>query len=161
LLNVAILDEEIRNAAQLPETWTLSDRQARGIIHIGVSEFLTALANEATQDVNNNARVIIQLISQLTHGTPNTPSNARVIPIQRSAPSIIANGARNSRTAVHMANSLAQQARMLPRAEQVAPSLRPQVAAALEDAIRDAQALLLQFDAAVQERLAVGLSDAV
>ena len=162
LLNMAMLDEEVREAVQLPETWTLSDRQTRAILHIGATQFLEALTAVATNDTGANARKIVQLIGQLTRGTAvevvPTAATATATPIQRNTPSIISNGARNSRTAVHMANSLAQQARMLPRAEQVSPTLRARVASILDNAIRDAQTRLDDFDEAVQERLSDGAS---
>ncbi len=162
LLNIAMLDEEVREAVQLPESWSLSDKQTRAILHIGATQFMEALTAAATNDTGANARKIVQLISQLSRDAdgqaPLAPVSAAAVPIQRNTPSIISNGARNSRTAVHMANSLAQQARMLPRAEQVSPSLRPRVASILDSAIRDAQTRLVEFDQAVQDRLSDGAS---
>jgi hypothetical protein len=160
LLNMAILDEQVREAVQMPETWVLSDKQTRAILHIGANQFLESLTAAATNDAGANARKVVHLISQLTPGTAvqAIPAAAATVPIQRNTPSIISNGVRNSRTAVHMANSLAQQARMLPRAEQVSPTMRARVASILDSAIRDANTRLDEFDEAVQDRLSDGAS---
>ena len=163
LLNLATIEEDLRSAVALPTTWTLSDRQAREITHIGISEFLRAITALAQQDVEANARLIVALIRTLSgsNSVSATTHASNVSPIRQSTPSIIANGFRNSRTAVHMANSLTQQARMLPQASSVAPSLRPQVVTILEAAITDAQRRLEEFDQAASERLSDGVADAV
>jgi hypothetical protein len=163
LLNIATLDEDLRQSVALPETWSLSDRQTRAIIHIGVTQFISTLAAEATPSAEDNARLVAQLITRLgtSSDSTTTQSTSNVTPIVRSAPSVIANGLRNSRTAVHMANSLAQQARMLPQARLVSGSIRPQVIEVLTDAIASANRRLAEFDQALEERMNDEVSDAV
>jgi hypothetical protein len=163
LLNIATLDDDLRQAVALPETWSLSDRQTRAIIHIGVHQFVSTLAAEATPSAEDNARLVAQLITRLgtNSDSTTTQSSSNVTPIVRSAPSVIANGLRNSRTAVHMANSLAQQARMLPQARLVSVSIRPQVIEVLTSAIADANRRLAEFDQALEQRMNDEVSDAV
>jgi hypothetical protein len=163
LLNIATLDEDLRQSVALPETWSLSDRQTRAIIHIGVPQFISTLAAEATPSAEDNARLVAQLITRLgtSSDSTTTQSTSNVTPIVRSAPSVIANGLRNSRTAVHMANSLSQQARMLPQARLVSGSIRPQVIEVLTDAIASANRRLAEFDQALEERMNDEVSDAV
>jgi hypothetical protein len=163
LLNLATIEEDLRGAVALPSGWSLSDRQAREITHIGIREFLRAITSLAQADVEANARLIVTLIRTMPGSTASTSTTqaSNVSPIRQTAPSIIANGLRNSRTAVHMANSLTQQARMLPQASSVAESLRPQVVTILQAAITDAQRRLDEFEQAANERLGEGVADAV
>lgn len=155
LINIAILDEELHSTVQLPEIWTVSDRQTRKIIQIGVTDFLEQLQDAASESPEENTKLINLLISRLAIRETTTDSSVARPPqtITQSTPSSITNGQRNSRTALVMANSLEQQTKLFPAAQNIAPSVRAQVVTTLQQAAADAQGRLDAFDEAVNQRI--------
>lgn len=154
LINIATLNEEIHATIRLPETWTVSDRQTRKIIAIGVVEFLNQLRDNSSEFPEENEKLVNQLISRLTTLTESRqdpePSSAPLI--TRSSPSTITNGLRNSRTALVMANSLEQQTKLFPEAQTIAPQVRVQVLETLQQAATEARKRLDAFNEAVAHR---------
>lgn len=64
LLNIGILTEQLQEVIALPEDFTLTDLQSRGISTYGRKLFMEAMAEEATDDPARNVSKINELISE-------------------------------------------------------------------------------------------------
>lgn len=164
LINIASLDDELHELIELPEDWSVSDRQTRKINEIGSKDFLELVRSRASEDPNENVKLINSLITYFSNLTVDNQVATEVLPtppqIVQSSPSSITNGIRDSRTALVMASSLEQQTKSFPLALDVAPSVKVQVIRALEIAAADAKARLEAYDAAVEERRMNRVADA-
>lgn len=64
LLSMGVLTEQLKAVMTLPDEFTLTDTQARGIARYGRKLFIDAAKDEATNDVSQNIQIINDLISE-------------------------------------------------------------------------------------------------
>lgn len=154
LINIATLNDELREMVTLPEDWALSDLQTRRIHHFGTEVVLGMLQAEKTDRPDENARLLTTILARLTREESGRQETAAA-PDERPAsniqamPSMIANGQRNTQTALVMANSLLQQARQFPSTTGLSVITVRHVVATLETAATEATRRLEEFNAAI------------